>query len=159
MRLGEREVEAELEETQDGLRVNIDGVWRPVGLQRLGASPRFVLTIENKIIEVLVQEDTQAINVQIASQTYEVETGRRSLGRPREHEAKFQNAKWVLLAPLSGVIVETRVAFGDTVQDGDVVAVIEAMKMLNDLQVKVSGIVSSIKVAEKQRVENRPASG
>ncbi len=112
-----------------------------------------MLTIEDKIIEVLVQEDLQAFNVQIASQTYEVETGRRSLARPREQGAKFQNGKWVLLAPLSGVIVETRVAEGDAVQDGDVVAVVEAMKMLNDLQVKVSGIVSSIKVSAKQRVE------
>ncbi len=142
-----------MEETKEGLRVNIDGVWRPVGFQRLGTSPRFVMTLEDKIIEVLIHEETQAFNVQIASQNYQVETGRRSQTRPRDQLAQFHDGKWILLAPLSGVVVETRVAVGDAVQDGDVLAVIEAMKMLNDLQAKVTGIVSSVMVTEKQRVE------
>lgn len=142
-----------MEETPQGLRLNIDGIWRSVQLQRLGTSPRFVLTLDDKIIEVLAQEETDAFTVQIASRDHEVETGRRSRVRPRDREAKFENGKWLLVAPLSGVVIETKVAEGDAIQDGDVIAVVEAMKMLNDLQSKVTGTVSSVMVTEKERVE------
>jgi len=58
-----------------------------------------------------------------------------------------------LRAPLTGVVSETRLEVGQTVSRGDVLMVVEAMKMLNDLRSRVEGVVSAINVSKGQRVE------
>lgn len=50
-------------------------------------------------------------------------------------------------APLPGVIISVNVKLGDVVKVGQVVAVLEAMKMENDILAEVSGIVSGIHVS------------
>lgn len=105
------------------------------------------------MIEVLVTEESQAFNVQIAGRSYDVETV-RSRGRGREAEGdQFVNGRWLLRVPLTGVVVETRVAAGDAVARGDVLLVVEAMKMLNELRSRVAGTVSAVHPEAGQRVE------
>ena len=60
--------------------------------------------------------------------------------------------KGALTAPIPGVVVEIRVRKGDTVSRGDTVAVIEAMKMENDILAETDGIVLEIKAAEGKAV-------
>jgi biotin carboxyl carrier protein len=153
LRLGDREVEAELDETPEGLRVNIDGVWRTVQLQRLGDSPRYLLVLDDRMLEVLVAEEAQAFNVQIAGSTYEVETVRRRRAGRADEGDQFVQGRWQLRAPLTGVVVEVRVAVGDSVAQGDVLMVVEAMKMLNELRARVGGTVASVNAEPAQRVE------
>lgn len=98
-------------------------------------------------------EESQAFNVQIAGSNYEVETvRRRGRGRPQESD-HFIDGRWLLRAPLTGVVVETRVEPGATVAQGDVLIVVEAMKMLNELRARVSGTVSTVNPEAGQRVE------
>ena len=47
-------------------------------------------------------------------------------------------------APLPGVITEIKVAVGDDVKAGDVVVVLEAMKMANNLEAEKDGKVTAI---------------
>jgi pyruvate carboxylase subunit B len=51
-------------------------------------------------------------------------------------------------APMQGMVVKIKVAPGDRVKLGDVVMVLEAMKMQNDIQASVSGTVREIFVKE-----------
>ena len=153
LRLGDREVEAELEETPDGLRVNLDGVWHNAHLQRLGDGNRYVLVMDNRLVEVLVTQEPHAFNLQIGGQSYAVETVRRRAGARREEPDQFVDGRWVLRAPLTGVVVEARVAPGDTVVQGDVLMVVEAMKMLNELRTRVPGMVAAVNAAQGERVE------
>lgn len=153
LRLGDREVEAELEETAEGLRVNLDGEWHNVSLQRLGDGPRYVLVMDNRLIEVLVSETPQSFDVQIAGNTYEVETVRHRRGGGREESDQFVDGKWILRAPLTGVVVEARVTEGDSVASGDILMVVEAMKMLNELRARVGGVIASVNAGEGDRVE------
>ncbi len=48
--------------------------------------------------------------------------------------------------PLPGVILDLKVAVGDTVSAGQTLAVLEAMKMENNIDSNFSGVVKSIKV-------------
>ena len=51
-------------------------------------------------------------------------------------------------SPLPGVIVGVKVKVGDAVKDGQVVAVLEATKMENEIQSEYSGTVLSINVSQ-----------
>jgi acetyl-CoA/propionyl-CoA carboxylase biotin carboxyl carrier protein len=51
-----------------------------------------------------------------------------------------------LTAPMQGTIVKVAVSDGDSVQEGDVIVVVEAMKMEQPLQAHRSGTVSSLSV-------------
>ena len=106
------------------------------------------------MIEVLVSEESQAFNVQIAGRNYEVETVRqRRPARGGNDSDQFVEGRWLLRAPLTGVVAETRVNPSDAVEQGDVLLVVEAMKMLNELRARVAGTVSAIHAEAGQRVE------
>ena len=63
--------------------------------------------------------------------------------------ARSQNA---VKSPLPGVITEIKVAVGDEVSAGDIVVVLEAMKMANNLEAEKSGKVTAVCVQEGQSV-------
>ena len=55
-------------------------------------------------------------------------------------------------SPLPGVIIALKVNVGDTVKPGQVVAVLEAMKMENDIEAEFGGTVTAINVAKGDSV-------
>lgn len=57
-----------------------------------------------------------------------------------------------LTSPLPGVIVSVNVNVGDVVKAGQTVAVLEAMKMENDIQAEFDGTVTEVKVAKGDSV-------
>ncbi|HIJ63227.1 MAG TPA: acetyl-CoA carboxylase biotin carboxyl carrier protein subunit, partial [Rhodospirillaceae bacterium] len=52
-----------------------------------------------------------------------------------------------------GVVESIEVKVGDAIQEGDVVAIIEAMKMHTEVVSKVTGTVQTIAINAKERVE------
>lgn len=56
-------------------------------------------------------------------------------------------------APMPGLILDLKVKPGDMVQKGDVVLILEAMKMENTIKSPGDGIVKEVKVSLKQSVE------
>jgi pyruvate carboxylase subunit B len=58
-----------------------------------------------------------------------------------------------LVAPMPGLVVRIAVAVGATVAAGEGLAVIEAMKMENELRASAAGVVTAIRVAVGQAVE------
>ena len=55
-------------------------------------------------------------------------------------------------APLPGTITEVKVNVGDTVKVGDVVLVLEAMKMQNNIESEYEGTVTSINAKQGETV-------
>ena len=51
-------------------------------------------------------------------------------------------------SPLPGVIIGVKVNVGDVVKPGQVVAVLEAMKMENDIEAEFGGTVTAVNVAK-----------
>lgn len=63
--------------------------------------------------------------------------------------------KQKILAPMSGTLLSIKVKEGQEVNKGEVVAILEAMKMENEILASNSGIVKEIFVSEKQKVESQ----
>ena len=60
-------------------------------------------------------------------------------------------------APMPGTIMKVNVKVGDSVNEGDTVAVLEAMKMENDIPAPVSGKVVAVNVANGDSVDSGAA--
>lgn len=58
-----------------------------------------------------------------------------------------------LRAPMPGLVVRVAVAAGDTVQAGDTLIVMEAMKMENELRAEQEGVVAEVHAAEGTTVD------
>ena len=58
-----------------------------------------------------------------------------------------------ILAPMPGKITKINVSTGQTVQVGDVLIVMEAMKMENILKSPADGVVKSVKVIKGDKVD------
>jgi len=59
---------------------------------------------------------------------------------------------YVISSPLPGVIKEINVKVGDSVKANDVVCILEAMKMGNEIHAGKDGVVKSIDVAKEDSV-------
>ncbi len=64
-----------------------------------------------------------------------------------------QAPKGVVASPLPGLVLELLVKQGDTVQSGDVVAKIEAMKMANEVRCNLAGTVTEVVVRAGDTVD------
>ena len=54
----------------------------------------------------------------------------------------------VVKAPMPGTLVKVNVKVGDAVKKGDVLCVLEAMKMENDIMAPADGVVASVEAAQ-----------
>jgi biotin carboxyl carrier protein len=79
---------------------------------------------------------------------YETEVPEGYTGKGKEEAAKSGEIR----AVIPGVIIEVRVRKDQKVAEGDVVIVLEAMKMYNDIETDSDGTVNEILVAEGDKV-------
>lgn len=71
------------------------------------------------------------------------------MGMSNANTAKVNDLK----APMPGLIVDIKVQVGDTVKKGDIILILEAMKMENVLKASGDGKIKAIKIVAKQNVE------
>jgi biotin carboxyl carrier protein len=57
-----------------------------------------------------------------------------------------------VIAPMPGTILDVKVSVGQSVKKGDVVCVLEAMKMENDIPAPCDGVITSINVQKGSTV-------
>ncbi|HZP26604.1 MAG TPA: biotin/lipoyl-containing protein [Dehalococcoidia bacterium] len=156
VRLGDEIKELELEDTPAGIRVLIDDAWHEVRLERIGSSPLFTLVVDNKPYELFAEERSGGYDLVIGFDRYlvEVEAARAgAAARLGQRAAAEAGGEVGVVSPMSGVVVEVYVSAGDSVEQGDVLLIIEAMKMNNELRAQRQGTVREVYVSKGQRVE------
>jgi acetyl-CoA/propionyl-CoA carboxylase, biotin carboxylase, biotin carboxyl carrier protein len=78
------------------------------------------------------------------------EPGYRSLARSRRERASVGAAggeSGVVASPMQGTVLEVKVAEGDAVEVGQVVCIVEAMKMENEVAAHLAGVVVEVSIA------------
>jgi propionyl-CoA carboxylase alpha chain len=106
---------------------------------------------------VRVDQDgvTQHVDVVVTGDRFDVDwpSGHVSARRvPRFLDPADQVVEGSLLAPMPGSVVSVRVAAGDVVRAGDVVLVMEAMKMQHTITAPTDGAVSDLSVTTGDQV-------
>jgi biotin carboxyl carrier protein len=99
------------------------------------------------------------IDLLVDAKSYSVEvTGRAARARPKAAaRKKAAAATGTVLSQMTGRITRVDVKPGDTVAEGDVLLVIEAMKMENEITAPVGGVVKDVMVNAGARVSEGDA--
>jgi len=115
-----------------------------VGEKTPSGRPYFI-RIDGKLEEVMVQPIREA--EVISGQFSETPEGTIAVGkRPRPKGVGD------VTSPVSGKVTEIRVNVGDEVKEGDVLLIVEAMKMANEVHAPISGTVEEILVRVGEHV-------
>lgn len=94
---------------------------------------------------------------QVTPETNVVENGNSS--EPEKKTLSFVNnptlADGIISAPLPGTVIDIFIKAGDIVETGQVIMIIEAMKMKNSIRSTKDGTVASVLVATGQNVSHK----
>lgn len=97
--------------------------------------------------EVVVNGREYIVNIESVEKNQKSNQSAGSSELPKEEPGTTsKNAIRNIKSPLPGIIVEINVKPGDSVKKGQKIAVIEAMKMENEITADCDGVVSEIKV-------------
>lgn len=154
--IDEREYDIRVEYHSERYKVIVNGREQEIGRKDLWGN-RALLLVEEESVEVDVRQngnDTEKMvfmygkEIPVQIEDYNLAQLRKTAGL-----AAAGTVDSKLAAPMPGLVVEFKVAVGDTVKKNQPVLLIEAMKMENVLKAKADGTVKSINVEAGQSVE------
>jgi len=151
--VGGRSVEVEL----DGERVTVDGVAFAARLSELPGTPVALLSLGDSVHRIVVTRDSAKGRyvLSLDGRRYDVEAldERTRAIRQLSSSAGGPKGPAPLVAPMPGLIVRVSVEVGASVQPGQGLVVMEAMKMENELRSSSAGVVKAIRATPGTAVE------
>jgi len=126
-------------------------------LQVVTADPPAPAAVSTAEFDVEVDGEVFKVRVTGAGMSVVASTGAATAPSASAAPSPPKVGEGTVIAPMQGLIVKIPVQVGDVVKLGDVVAVLEAMKMQNDIVTTVAGSVSQVYVKEGEVVSpNQP---
>lgn len=136
-----------------GYHVQLGDAPSAVSLERINDSARYSLIVDGRTYDVFAEEGATGYHVIVGGHTIAIDTqtgGRK--GGPESQDLGV-GGEWVLKSPMAGVVREIHVTADDEVSEGQVLIVVEAMKMQNELHARRAGQVKAVYVSVGQRVD------
>jgi len=143
----------EIEVKDDG-ELFVNGEKRRLDMRNIGGLDLYSILADNTSYEVFAEEEAGQYRIQVQGELFAVgvkDAVGVKLRRPEAPECATGDVK--LTAPIPGVVIALCVAQGDAVQSGQIMAVLESMKMENELKAPCDGVVREIKVAVDEAVD------
>lgn len=114
---------------------------------------RYTIAIGGKEYLIDVRETlTDQFRVMVEGQTFNVQVV-SSEEIPSPFYRRDRESQFTLTSPMPGIILSVEVSPGDTIQRGQTLVILEAMKMKNALQAPHDGVVKEILVQPGKRVD------
>ena len=110
---------------------------------------KYNITVNGNTYEVLVEEVGGAASAPVAAPVFTAPVAAPAAAAPAAPKAAAPAGPAganKVSAPMPGTILDVKVSVGQAVKKGDVICVLEAMKMENDIPAPCDGTVASINV-------------
>lgn len=112
-----------------------------------------ILTVDGVTYPVRFARDDKGLHVFIKGLTVTAsQTGEGTSGAQAE-QVELIDGKQILVAPMPGQVVKVNVNVGDLVKKKQCLVIVEAMKMENELNTAIDGVVTGIYVTSGQQVD------
>ena len=146
-----------LVEIIDDTHVSVDGKVYELDFESVESQPVFSLIVDGKSYEAYVYPGNEDLEVLIKGRLYHsrVEDERERRLRAASGGQIAQTGPFHLKAPMPGLVVAVPVGEGQEVKEGDVLLILESMKMQNELKSPRDGVIGRILVGPGDSVDQR----
>ncbi|MBV6393625.1 MAG: hypothetical protein KPEEDBHJ_02867 [Anaerolineales bacterium] len=128
-----------------------------VNFESVSGQPVFSLLLDGKSFESFVYPDDENWQVLLRGRQYQVqvEDEREKRLKAAAGSGVAEGGEFHLKAPMPGLVVAVSVAEGEEVKKGQVLVILESMKMQNELKSPRDGKVDRIRVKPGESVEQK----
>lgn len=147
--------EVEVLAKEDGLHVVVDGVDHPVDVAQVEEGGLMSLLIDGNSHSYAARFENGAAVLSFHDREVHVgiEDERTRMARLATGGGRSAEGKADVKSVMPGVVKEIRVAVGDTVESGQPLLILEAMKMENEIRAPLDAVVETIHVSAGDAVE------
>lgn len=130
-----------------------------VNFEEISSEMIYSLIVDGNSYEILISEEENEWNVLIRGTLYSAEVidEREKRLRDASGELALSSGEYTLQAPMPGLVVKVAVKEGKKVKKGDVLVILESMKMQNELKSPHKGTITGVNIKKGDRVEKREA--
>jgi biotin carboxyl carrier protein len=139
-------------------QVSVNGKVYDVDFQSISGQPIFSLLVDGGSYQAHVfpgEEETLQVLMRGTLYTALIEDEREKRLRAAAGGGASGSGEFILKAPMPGLIVKVPVNEGDQVKKGQVLVILESMKMQNELKSPRDGKVSRVQIKAGDSVEQR----
>ena len=146
-------------EIVDDHHVRIGDRLLEVDFESVSGQPVFSLLIDGKSYESFVYQGDDDWQVLMRGRLFQikVEDEREKRLRAAAGGGATEGGEFHLKAPMPGLVVNVQVEEGQEIKKGQVMLILESMKMQNELKSPRDGTISRIKVKAGESVEQKQA--
>jgi len=114
------------------------------------------VTVDGEEFEVEIEREGGTYRVHVGGMSFSIEMGEnpnrgKTARKPRN--SRKGKVSGVVSSPIPGKIVSINLSEGDEVSEGDVIMVLEAMKMQNEIQAPIGGVVTELNCSPGETIE------
>jgi biotin carboxyl carrier protein len=133
----------------------VNGVAYRIDFTAIADQPVYSMLVDDASYEAYVYPTDGTWQVLLTGRSYQarVEDEREHLLREASGEASLDSVDFHLKAPMPGLLVAVQVNEGQEVYAGDVLVILESMKMQNELKSPRTGKVTRLRVKVGDNVE------
>ncbi len=144
-------------EIVDERRVRVGDKLLTVDFEPVSGQPIYSLIVDGKSFESFVYQGDEDWEVLLRGRQYQVkvEDEREKRLRAAASGSATEGGEFHLKAPMPGLVVSVPVEEGQKVTKGQVLLVLESMKMQNELKAPRAGTVGRIRVKAGESVEQK----
>jgi biotin carboxyl carrier protein len=144
-------------EILDEHHLTVDGAAYEIDFESVSDQPVYSLIVNGQSFDAHVYPDEEVWQVLFQGNNYtaQVEDEREKRLRAALGGAASEQEEFHLKAPMPGMVVAVPVQAGQAVSKGDVLLILESMKMQNELRSPRDGNVERVRVDVGDRVEKK----
>lgn len=148
-------VELECEEQGDHLLIRVGEQEMLVDLRKVSEPSLFSLIVDNESHEIFVERTGDEYDVLVEGEMHRMKVQDEWARRLARIQRRTKHADGLIeiKAPMPGIVLRVEVVPGDTVERGQGIIVLGAMKMENQIKAPRKGLVKSVDVEAGQTVE------